>query len=252
MFRRPPSAPPDTLTVAVQPSPSELVRWQKVYEHSSWRFSKCASGHVVDVYTASWRLAQIRGRGWYAIAQCAARVGSYGRTCESGVAIDLPVDPNVMVSPFPTRHESDSWYQAAAALPRLNGIYASHTHNDDSRKWYEGILFTGWGSVFTFDFSVFAGIFPPYPFSEEARMAMEWFGHPSRREERRGLFAVNGLTISFTAWDMIGDQAEYVGAIGSKADELKLQVSPIGHRARRPLRRTYKFHSLAPRCLPRL
>ena len=157
-----------------------------------------------------------------------------------------------MIPAYQTQHESDAWRQSAAVLPRPDGIYACEINRDYSLKYYEAILFTGWGTVFVFDFNVLTGLFPVPPFGEAARLAMQWFGHPSPQYERRGLYGVNGHAISFTAQDMRGDPAQYTGGIDANARELRLDVVPIGHTGRRPVKRKYKYHSLAPRELPRL
>lgn len=202
---------------------------------------------MVDVFESLWQAEGNRKTGWHAVARCGERCevcARYrpGQSCQSGVAVDVPVDPSeIMMPAYEAQHASDAWRQAAAVLPRPNGIYVNRVGKDYSDKHYEGILFTELGTVFVFDFAVFSGIFAPVPFSEEARRAMKWFGHPSPREERRGLYGLNGLAISFTVRDMYGSPAEYAGTIDAAAKEMKLQVTPIGHTGRKPLKRTYDY-----------
>jgi hypothetical protein len=203
---------------------------------------------MVDVYESSWQAAGNRKNGWHAVAAChASGCGTcdpnrYGHACGSGVAVDLPVDPEeISVPAYEAQQQSDAWRQSAAVLPRTNGVYSDQVSKDYSNKHFEAILFTEWGTVFVFDVEVASGLFAPVPFREGARRAMQWFGHPSPREERRGLYGLNGLAISFTVRDMYGNPAEYTGAIDASSKELKLQVVPIGHTGRRPLKRTYKF-----------
>jgi hypothetical protein len=249
MFRRKRSPGPNVRTVPAKPSWDELFQWQKLYENSPWRFSRCTGGHVVDMFDSRWDARQTRERGRYAVAQRGANIrdASAGFVkCQSGVTVDLPVDPGeISVPVYPAHHESDDWRQAAAILPRTDGFYACYTHKSeaDVHKCYDGLLFNDQGAVFTFDFKVFTGLFPPLPFKGEAQEAMKWFGHPSPRDERRGLYAVGGQEISLTVYDMQGSTAEYAGRIDRNAKELKLLVVPIGHTARRPLKRTYKFHT---------
>lgn len=248
MFRRNRPSDSDVRSVQIKPSWEEISRWRNLYENSPWRFSRCTSGHIVDLFTNNWELRQTKSRGWFAAVRCDESVqdGYSSGVCQSGVMVDLPVDPGeISVAVYPTHHESDGWRQAAAILPRTNGFYACYTHKSESdvHKCYDGILFNDDGSVFAFDFKVFTGLFPPLPFKGEAREAMKWFNHPSPREERRGLYSVRGQEISFTVYDMYGSPAEYSGGIDGRAKELKLRVSPVGYSGRKPLKRTYKFHT---------
>lgn len=249
MFRRKGPSGLDVRTVPAKPSLEEISRWQDLFENSPRRFSDCRSGHIVDLFKNRWEMRQVKGRGWFASAQCGQTLPfdyDHAGVCQNFVMVDLPVDPGeISVPAYPTHHESDAWREAAAILPRTGGFYACYTHKSeaDVHKCYDGILFNDRGSVFVFDFKVSTGLFMGPSFKDEARGAMKWFSHPSPREERRGLYTVAGQEISFTVYNMHASPAEYAGSIEGHAKELKLRVVPIGYTGRKPLKRTFKFHT---------
>ncbi|MGA3155404.1 MAG: hypothetical protein ACLPN6_03605 [Streptosporangiaceae bacterium] len=211
----------------------------------------------MDLYEAHWTAKRVSGRNWCALAECKAYCsgGGYDNRCTSGVMVGLPVNIEEIMTPtYQMRHASDAWRQEAAVLPRTDGPYVaevgqSRTSTDTRVKNYEGILFTGWGSVFAFDFSHERYLANPRPYVQDLNEAIVGFGHPSPREERRGLYAVRGTTIWFTANDMYGTQVNYVGTIDGKAKELKLEIVLVGHNDRKPWKFTYKHERVPARVL---
>jgi hypothetical protein len=235
--------------VPVKPSASELTQWRGLYEHSPKRFAPCGSGHLVDLFEETWEAVGTKRGRWFAYVRCYEEIGplSTSPPCRSGVNVSLPVDSGeISVMTYQARHETQAWRQSASVLPRSDGIYVDHASNDDIHKHYDALFFTGQGVIFVFHFSVLKGPFVSHISSieTEARKSMKWFSHPSPRHELRGLYSVTGQAVSFTVHDRNGSSAEYAGVIDAKAKELKLEVLPIGHTRRKPLKITYKYKSL--------
>ena len=241
-------------TIAYHPSFSQLWEFKRPYENSPRRFAHCAHGHLVDLYDATWDAGRVSRGNYCALAKCSAHCPScstYGGSCTMGVLVGLPVDTDEIMTPtYQPRQSSDAWHQEAAVLPRTDGPYVaevgkSQTDAGTKVKNYEGILFTGWGTVFAFDFSHEKYLLNPRPYVQDLNESIVGFGHPGQRDERRGLYAVHGTAISFTAHDMDGARANYDGTIDGNAKELKLSIVLVGHNDRKPWRYTYK-HERVP------
>jgi hypothetical protein len=248
----------DIPTVPYHPSFSQLWEFKQPYQGSPRRFARCAHGHIVDLFEAHWIAERVSGRNWCAVAECTeycTTCGGHADRCAIGIMVGLPVNiEEIMVPTYQTGHSSDAWRQEAAALPRTDGPYVaevgqSRTPAGTKVRNYEGILFTGWGTVFAFDFSHKRILANPRPYVQDLNEAIVGFGHPSPREERRGLYAVRGTAISFTAHDMDGAQANYAGTIDGNARELKLEIVLVGHNDRKPWRYTYKHERVPDRVL---